>query len=338
MNVQSYFSTKLVNLGAFDAGFSGIWSPENEALSQPLGLTNQFTDEAAEYVAKYANTDYFRTLVVRGLKLSKADLGRASRILDIGAGAGHNSVLPCLELFENPEIVATDLSPNLLALLRIELIRRGLTEQVGIVRVDAMLDLFKPQAFDLVIGAAILHHLMDPSRALAAAYQALRPGGFTMFFEPFEFGHSVLMLVFERILSEARLRGNDLDPAVSHFMYLFTQDLRRRLGRDKSDPIFKQTDDKWLFSNDYLREIGESVGFQQIRVESIHNPVNQISSRATALLSLGVGANVILPEWAQTIIAEADSAFPETRNSIIFEGIITMRKPSADDARQHAQA
>ena len=128
---------------------------------------------------------------------------------------------------------------------------------------DAMLDVFVPESFDLVTGMAILHHLIDPSHALVAACRALTPGGFAMFFEPFEFGHSILTLIFERIMSEASLRADSLDPMVLHFMHLFTEDARRRLGRDKSSSIFREVDDKWLFSESYLREVGKAAGFEK---------------------------------------------------------------------------
>jgi hypothetical protein len=115
---------------------------------------------------------------------------------------------------------------------------------------------------------------------------------------------------------------------VLHFMHLFTEDARRRLGRDKSSSIFREVDDKWLFSKSYLREVGKAAGFEKVRVESIHNPKSQITDRAAALLSIGANAQLSsLPGWAQTIIAEAQSAFSETRNEMIFEGIVTMRKP-----------
>ena len=149
-----------------------------------------------------------------------------------------------------------------------------------------------------------------------------------MFFEPFEFGHSILTLVFERIMSEASLRAGSLDPMVLHFMHLFTEDARRRLGRDKSSAIFREVDDKWMFSRSYLREVGKAAGFEKVRVESIHNPKNQITDRAAALLSLGANAQLSsLPAWTQTIVAQAESAFSETRSDMIFEGIVTMRKP-----------
>ena len=260
--------------------------------------------------------------------------GRAPCILDMGTGAGDNSGFPCLDLFENAEIVATDLSPNLLAMLRREVDRRRVADFVTVACVDAMLDVFVPESFDLVTGMAILHHLIDPSDALVAACRALKPGGFAMFFEPFEFGHSILTLVFERIMAEASLRAGGLDPMVLHFMHLFTENARRRLGRDKSSPILREIDDKWLFSKSYLREVGKAAEFEKVRVGSIHNPKNQITDRAAALLSIGANAHLSsLPEWAQTIIGQAQSAFSETRNEMIFEGIVTMRKPAQNGPR-----
>lgn len=244
MDAQSYFSTKLVDMGELDSRLAGIWTPESQLHAVPVGLTEQFTEQAGDYAAKYASSSYFRTLIVRGLALSGARLGRAPRILDIGTGAGDNSVFPCLDLFENAEIVATDLSPDLLVLLRREVDRRRVADSVAVACADAMLDVFVPESFDLVTGMAILHHLIDPSRALVAAWRALKPGGFAVFFEPFEFGHSILTLVFERIMSEAALRASGLDPMVLHFMHLFTEGARRRLGRDKSSSIFREVDDK----------------------------------------------------------------------------------------------
>jgi ubiquinone/menaquinone biosynthesis C-methylase UbiE len=328
MNLQSYFSTELVDMGELDPGLRGIWTPKSQLFAVSIGLTTQFTDHAAEYAAKYASPDYFRKLIVRGLTLNGATIGQDAHILDLGAGAGDNSVFPCLDLFKQAKIVATDLSPKLLALLRHKLGQRGVGDSVAVVCTDAMLDIFVSGSFNLVIGAAILHHLMDPSRALVTAHRALKPGGYAMFFEPFELGHSILALIFERIISEASLRSSGIDPNCLHFMHLFAQGVRRCLGRDKSAPIFGEIDDKWLFSESYFQKMGKAAGFEQVRIESIHNPKSQITDRAAALLSLGANAQLSsLPEWAQAIVGQANSAFSETRNEMIFEGIVTMRKP-----------
>jgi SAM-dependent methyltransferase len=329
MDVQSYFSTTLVDMGISDPRFSGIWTPEDHSKSIAVGLTEQFTNNAREYVSKYAATTYFRTLFERAIALSDTDIKDINRILDLGTGSGDNSAIPCVELFNNCEIMATDLSPNLLAILIQEINKRGLSERMAVACVDASQNIFVPESFDLVTGAAILHHLIDPSRAIAAAFRALKPGGTAIFFEPFELGHSILLLAFERIIAENAFHGGDVDPNTLHFMSVFSRGVRLMLGRDKSLPIYKDIDDKWLFSERYFCRVCEKEGFANVRVESIHEPERQITSRATALLALGAGIPLTtLPDWSQRIIAATDSAFCESDRDIIFEGIITMRKPN----------
>jgi ubiquinone/menaquinone biosynthesis C-methylase UbiE len=329
MDAQSYFSVKLVDLGVSDPRFSGVWIPESEVGVSAVGLSAQFTDNAADYASKYASTSYFKSLFVRGLAMSGAKLGATPKILDIGAGAGDNSVIPSLDLFEEPEIIATDLSPNLLGILRSEVVRRNLSDTIAVVCADAMRDFFVPERFDLVTGSAILHHLIDPSRAIAAAFRALKPGGIAMFFEPFEFGHSILLLMFERMISENSLRDDKLNPTALHLLVLFAGDLRRRLGRDKSSAVFHDIDDKWLFSTSYFREVGEAEGFREVRVESIHAHKHQVLNRTRDLLALGGNIQLpALPNWAHDIVRQYDTAFVETSPEIISEGIVTMRKPS----------
>jgi hypothetical protein len=93
LDTQSYFSTKLTDMGELDSRFAGIWTPDSKRHAVPVGLTEQFTEHASNYAAKYGNPAYFRRLIVRALALSGAQIGRAPSILDIGTGAGDNSVL-----------------------------------------------------------------------------------------------------------------------------------------------------------------------------------------------------------------------------------------------------
>ena len=82
MDAQSYFSTKLVDMGELDSRLAGIWTPESQLSSVPVGLTEQFTEHAGNYAAKYCSPVYFRRLIVRALALSGGQIGRAPRILD----------------------------------------------------------------------------------------------------------------------------------------------------------------------------------------------------------------------------------------------------------------
>ena len=49
-----------------------------------------------------------------------------------------------------------------------------------------------PGVADLAVGAAILHHILDPAKVLASCHRALKPGGWAIFFEPFEAGNTIV--------------------------------------------------------------------------------------------------------------------------------------------------
>ena len=103
----------------------------------------------------------------------------------IGSGSG-TSVIPLGERLPAANIVATDISPQLLAILQ-QYLRDHATEasrfaQVG---VDAMTADYRPE---VGVGAAILHSIIDPARMPASCQRALKSGSWAMFFEPFEAG------------------------------------------------------------------------------------------------------------------------------------------------------
>ena len=152
-------------------------------------------------------------------------------VLDIGSGSGTNTILPCLRLLKECRIIATDLSPDLLGLLHEYLVREQLDDRVACVCTDAMRNFFRPESVDMVLGAAILHHLLDPAHALETAYSALKPGGMAIFFEPFE-GLAVLRIAFDLILDRAGRESEPLDPRVAGFLTAMSTDYAARAGSD----------------------------------------------------------------------------------------------------------
>ena len=116
--------------------------------------------------------------------------------VDFGSGFG-NTVIPLLENYRDLSIVATDISPDLLAILLREAGKRGIRDRCAAVSLDAQRDYFAEGFADIVFGGAVLHHLAEPEALLTTVMRVLKPGGHAIFFEPFENGHSVLRLAYE---------------------------------------------------------------------------------------------------------------------------------------------
>src|SRR3954470_13044849 len=115
-------------------------------------------------------------------KLAKA-IGRRAlptfdRALEIGAGTGYFS-LNLLQAGVVREAVATDISPGMLDTLQANAQRLGL--DVRTVACDAEALPFPDDAFDLVFGHAVLHHLPHLDVAFSEFLRVLRPGGTFLF-------------------------------------------------------------------------------------------------------------------------------------------------------------
>ena len=291
-SAADFFSVPLVEMSTLDAPeLRGIYTPAPEIGQAKVGITSQFLDDASVYHEKYSNVSYFKALISTALeRIGPALRTRTPRILDIGSGSG-NSVFPCLELFPECRIIATDLSPNLLKIL-LEHVEKNAQAagRVMPVCMDATRDYYKKDAFDLVIGAAILHHLVDPGAAITAAARALAPGGNAIFFEPFEGGSAILALAFAEILAreEADRRPADrpeaksttlrwlervaglrderppgLVPLPEKIRRLFRaliDDYALRTGSDKSAPIYEKIDDEMALRTLVYRSARQSGG------------------------------------------------------------------------------
>jgi SAM-dependent methyltransferase len=98
------------------------------------------------------------------------------RILDLGSGTG-TGAFALLERFDQAEVIALDVSAEMLHRLSGKANVLGVADRVRTVQAD--LDKAWPaiDAVDLVWASSSLHHLADPDRVLAAAFATLRPGG-----------------------------------------------------------------------------------------------------------------------------------------------------------------
>lgn len=324
MNAAAVFAEPLVDLAAQNPAFAGIHTPESALGAAKVGVTEQFLERAEEYHRKYLDLDYWRFLLGNALKVI-GEMPEPETIVDIGSGSG-NSVIPLADRFPRADIVATDISPQLLAILRDFLWRRPDSERFALVCVDATSAAFRASVADLAVGAAILHHVLDPARVIASCFRALKPGGWAIFFEPFEAGNAILKLTYQRILAQASPAEKKI--AAMRFLERMVTDYTVR-QRPKSDPIFRDLDDKWLFTRTYFERVKAEQGWSELITYGLNVCATPLRNQATVQLKLGLQAAAdALPEWAWAVIDEMDAGISDDlKQEWVQEGAVLFRKP-----------
>lgn len=105
-----------------------------------------------------------------------AGVRAGSRVLDVAAGAGDQTVTIAQAVGAQGHVLATDLSPAIVALARDNAARAGLAHVEA--RVADGEDLGVPEAsFDAAVCRLGLMFFPDPLRGLREMHRALRPGG-----------------------------------------------------------------------------------------------------------------------------------------------------------------
>jgi len=313
----------LVDLAIERAEFAGVLTPAGEVGAARAGVDHVFLDDAEAYYQKYQSFDYWRALLREATQ--RAGITDAEAIVEFGCGFG-NSTLPLLDLFPRAHIVATDISPNLLAILNRLLAARGLAERCTAVAMDAQKDYVRADSADLVVGSAILHHLVEPAPFVEQAMRILRPGGAAIFFEPFEGGHAVLRLMCQEIVREAD-RRNDNSPAVRLARWVVTG-YAPQIFRDAL-PGWQSRNDKWMFPHSVIDDIARRAG-AALTVYPIHDSEGQFRRQFTYMLKAYRGDDPAdLPSWMTEIFERYDrEAFsPQMLTDLALEGCIIFAKP-----------
>ncbi len=110
------------------------------------------------------------------LMLDAAGVTTGSRVLDVAAGAGGQTLAAARRVGPSGEVLATDISPAILEHAASAAAAEGLatvhTRESDGERLDV-----EPAAYDAVISRLGLIYFPDRARALAGQYRALRPGG-----------------------------------------------------------------------------------------------------------------------------------------------------------------
>jgi ubiquinone/menaquinone biosynthesis C-methylase UbiE len=324
MDLASIFTEPLVDLGSENPLFAGVHAPRGALGVAKVGVTSQFLENAEAYHRAYFDTGYWNFLLGNALAAARID-GAPRRIIDIGSGSG-NSVIPLADRYPEAEIVATDISPQLLAILRDFLRKRPDGDRFGLVCVDAMAARYRSEVADLAVGAAILHHVLEPERVIASCYHALVPGGWAIFFEPFESGNALLKFVYRRLFAQAS--ATERETAGFRFIERMLADYKLR-ERPRSDPSYRELDDKWMFTRTYFERIRVEQGWSELVTYALNVSPTGLRDQVAVHLRLGAGLTAeALPAWAWAVIDEADAGMSDDlRRELAQEAAVLLKKP-----------
>ncbi len=110
------------------------------------------------------------------LMLDMAAIGKGSRVLDVAAGAGQQSLVAARRVGPTGFVLATDISPNILDYAAENARIEGL-DNLGTLAADGEALDVEEGTFDAVISRVGLIYFPDQQRALANIMRALKPGG-----------------------------------------------------------------------------------------------------------------------------------------------------------------
>ncbi len=132
--------------------------------------------------------------------------------LEIGAGLG-GLTAQLLTLYPHFRMVATDTDVERVGMA--EQVLSGFGPRASVQRADAAALPFPDGRFDLVVSAAMLHHVIEWDKALAEAVRVLRPGGKLVGYDMLNTAPARLMRVGER-QGTTLLHPGQLKTALDH--------------------------------------------------------------------------------------------------------------------------
>lgn len=128
---------------------------------------------------------------------------RGLTVLDFGCGSGLNTLMLA---HRGARVLAFDISESLVRLARERLERHGMADKARCLVASAHELPLREESVDVVLGAAILHHL-DLDTAVRETRRVLRPGGRAIFQEPVR--SSRLLRIVRRLIP---YRQRDVSP------------------------------------------------------------------------------------------------------------------------------
>lgn len=208
-----------------------------------LARERQFHDEWASTidVEGIQVRDYFEVCTAPENRFILRRLGdvRGKRLLDLGCGAGENSVYFAKK---GALCVASDYSPGMVD-VALKLAENNGVQVEGKV-VNAMAIDLPDNSFDIVYASNLLHHLPDPHACLKEMHRILKPGGKACFWDPLK--HNPVINVYRRIATKVRTEDETpLDINIVNY-------IRSLFSETQYDTFWIAT--LWIFLQFYLVE------------------------------------------------------------------------------------
>ncbi len=97
-------------------------------------------------------------------------------VIDLGTGTAQIPILLCQQT-DDCRVMAIDLSIAMLDLARLNIEVNSLIDRISLAHVDSKSLDYDDDAFDVVISNSIVHHIPEPSAAIAEAVRVVKPGG-----------------------------------------------------------------------------------------------------------------------------------------------------------------
>jgi ubiquinone/menaquinone biosynthesis C-methylase UbiE len=335
--LASVINTELQAMHTVHPHFAGVYAPVSEMGKTREGVSDAFLKDADAYFERFKQFEYTANNLKR--VFDAARIQPNGTILDMGAGFG-NSTIPLLKNHPDVHIIAADISPNLLAILGNLAKRYNVHDRVDLIACDLLNDYFKPNSVNMVLGVAILHHLVDPMALIRSILKSLKSSGIAFFMEPFAEGHLLLKSLMQSILvrytkealfSPWKIRLRHIKAL--YCLYSVCMEIDMRTTRDASSKWrhqWRDKDDKWLFTREYFMNAAEEVG-AEVEFVNLHQSDTPILNQFTYLLReiAKVPIPQCLPAWAWEMAGNFDRTYvtPAMRESMFIEAAIIIRRP-----------
>lgn len=143
--------------------------------------------------------DYFEACTAPENRFILSHMGdiRGKHLLDLGCGAGENSVYFAKM---GAICVASDYSPGMVE-VALQLAAANKVKISGRTMNAIALDC-PDNTFDFVYASNLLHHLPDPHKAIQEMHRVLKPGGKACFWDPLR--HNPIINIYRRIATSVR--------------------------------------------------------------------------------------------------------------------------------------